>query len=104
MTQPLLRGVFSLLLWLVLVCLIAYLAFVTYTRKETVSGYLVPTEGLVRIHAPRSGTVSGLSVQPGDYVAKGDALMQVYAGRVLADGVTLDDLLVELLDQQKKQE
>ncbi len=103
LTQSLSSGVFSLLIGLVLIGLTVYLIFGTYTRKETVNGYLVPTEGLVRVHAPRSGTVSGLSVQPGDHVAKGDVLMQVQAGRVLADGVTLDVLLVELLDQQKKQ-
>jgi len=103
LNQPVSLAVFALLAGIAVACLLTYLVFGTYTRKETVPGYLVPEQGLVRVYAPRSGTVTGLFAETGKNVEKGDLLMRVQSGRVLADGFTLDVQLVDLLDQQKKQ-
>ncbi len=102
LTQPLNLKFLSLLVATVLVCLIVYLVFGTYTRKERVSGYLGAAEGLVQVHATRTGTVSELPVQPGEHVSKGDVLVKVRTDKVLADGLTMNSLVVDLLEQQKR--
>ncbi|MBS3649042.1 hypothetical protein KEU06_10520 [Pseudaminobacter sp. 19-2017] len=37
--------------------IVVFLALAQYSRKETVSGYLTPATGTVRIVAPRQGAV-----------------------------------------------
>lgn len=67
--------------WLVaLACLVpvALLAFAVggqYTRKEHVTGYLVPTAGLIKVQTPQAGTVLRLQVAEGQAVRQGDVLL-----------------------------
>lgn len=48
--------------------------FAEYTRKAHVSGYLVPTHGLFKVHAPQAGTLVERRVDEGRRVARGEAL------------------------------
>jgi membrane fusion protein len=45
-----------------------------YTRKAHVTGFLAPTHGLIKLHAPQSGTLTERHVEEGRRVARGDAL------------------------------
>ena len=78
-----------------------------YARKERVTGYLTPKEGVARVSAPRSGIVTRLMVQHGDLVAAGDPLFVLDTSHGLAGGGTLDAAMraglqrqVTLLDEQ----
>lgn len=51
------------------------LALGSYTKKARVPGWLVPEQGLVRVHAPRAGVATRLLVQEGDPVEQGQALL-----------------------------
>lgn len=46
-----------------------------YTRRETVTGQLVPSAGLLNIAAPGAGTITRLQVRDGQAVKAGDALL-----------------------------
>lgn len=46
----------------------------TYTRKETVQGWLVPEGGFIRVVARESGTITKLNVKEGDDVVMGSNL------------------------------
>ncbi len=56
---------------------IAILVFGNYTRKERISGWLVPDKGIVRVLAPGNGIVTDLAVKEGERVAKGRPLVTV---------------------------
>jgi membrane fusion protein len=58
---------------------IATLVFGSYTRKERVSGWLMPEKGVVRVLPPQSGVVKSIKVKEGASVAKGDPLLVLSA-------------------------
>jgi len=103
LTQPLSVRLLSGLVATTVVALIVFLTLGTYTRKETVHGYLVPSSGLVRVYAHQPGTVTELLVEPGDTVRQGEALMRISTDKALEDGFALNTLVLDLLDQQKSQ-
>jgi membrane fusion protein len=47
----------------------------TYTRKERISGWLMPEKGIVRVLPPQAGVVQSIKVKEGAKVAKGDPLL-----------------------------
>ena len=47
------------------------LSLASYSRKETVSGWLVPRGGLIRVTAGVGGVLTDVTVEEGDLVAKG---------------------------------
>jgi membrane fusion protein len=90
-----------------IVTALVYASVAEYARKERVTGYLTPREGVARVSAPRSGIVTHLMVKHGDLVAAGDPLFVVDTSHGLAGGGTLDAAMraglerqVALLDEQ----
>lgn len=80
-------------------CMLAlfFLFTVGYTRTERVPGYLVLTEGLVKIQAGRLGTLADLHVKKGDSVEKGDALISMEVSRLTADGIFVETAALQSL-------
>jgi len=78
----------------VLTCVLVGLTAVTacfiwfgqYPRKASVSGYLEPAVGVVRVFAPKSGVIRTLLVTDGDTVEPGTMLFKVATPQTLADG------------------
>lgn len=103
LTQPLSLRLLSVSVAVVLVCLVMYLYLGTYTRKETVQGYLNPAEGMVEVHASQAGTITELEVEAGDRVKKDEVLARIRTDKALEEGATLNTLVVELLEQQRQQ-
>jgi membrane fusion protein len=52
----------------------AFAAMATYARKVTVTGYLVPDQGMVRATSQSPGTLQSVVVHEGDVVATGDRI------------------------------
>lgn len=77
----------SVVTWLVSLAVasaLAVAAFVIwgeFTRKEHVSGYLLPTRGLVRVFAPLNGTVVEKRVHEGQRVEQGEMLLVLSSER-----------------------
>ncbi len=61
--------------------------FADYTRRVTVTGYLIPAGGVVRIYSPQTGRVAQVHVIEGEKVVAGQALATVVDERPDASGV-----------------
>ena len=87
----------------VLIILIAavYAVFAGYSRKETVPGLVVPSRGVIRVVAPRAGTIADMGVTEGDVVAEDQVLFQVVAEETNVSGTGSDTaVLITLREQQ----
>lgn len=78
--EPRLSPMLGLLAAFLIIVAIVVFAFVgTYTKKTRVTGWLVPSTGLVRVSSPTSGIITRLDVQQGQTVQQGDPLLVVSA-------------------------
>jgi membrane fusion protein len=74
--------------WLVLisavlgVLVVLFLTYGTYTRRATVTGQLVPSAGVIRVHTPQAGVVLERKVNEGQVVKKGDVLFVLNSDRL----------------------
>lgn len=66
------------------VAIMLFLYMASYTRRSTVSGELVPSQGLVTVVAPASGTLAWLGVPEGSSVAAGDSVALVSTPSVVS--------------------
>ena len=57
--------------------LLLFLCLGHYTRREAVTGQLVPSAGLLTLAAPGAGIVSQLHVHDGQTVRRGDVLLEL---------------------------
>jgi membrane fusion protein len=79
---------------------LVYANIATYARKERVSGYLAPREGMARVAAPQPGILTHLYVKNGDVVKEGDPLFTLDTSHALAGGGTLDEAVAAGLRRQ----
>jgi membrane fusion protein len=74
--------------WLVLIAallgvlVVLFLTYGTYTRRATVTGQLVPSAGVIRVHTPQAGVVLERKVNEGQVVQKGDVLFVLNSDRI----------------------
>lgn len=74
--------------WLVLIAavlgvlVVLFLTYGTYTRRATVTGQLVPSAGVIRVHTPQTGVVVERKVNEGQIVRKGDVLFVLNSDRL----------------------
>lgn len=83
-------SVSSWLLAGLLVCVVllavGFAATASYSRKETVAGWLAPSEGLIRVDARLGGIVEAIHVREGDTVVLGQPIATVRLSETLRDG------------------
>ena len=86
----------------VMVCAaIGFLASGDYARKETVSGFLVPTVGVSKIFPPRTGLVTAVDVVEGQLVEAGAPLLTVQVGQTDSQGSDVDAEVLQTLTRQR---
>lgn len=61
----------------------------TFSRKETVLGWLSPPNGIVKVYPRESGTIKKVLVSEGEFVKKGQALAEISEQETLTGGVDL---------------
>lgn len=84
------------------IAVIALIVFADFTRKARVDGWLMPRQGLVRVVAPRAGVITGLLVEEGMEVAKGDRLLTISAELQSAElGATQTEIGRNLREQRR---
>lgn len=89
---------------LVIAAVIAALAFATlasYARRETVTGWIAPSSGLIRLVAQDGGIVESVSVREGDRVRAGQAIAVVRPSPELAGRDAISEL-AESLDARSQ--
>lgn len=65
-----------------LVCgAVAFFAFGSFSRSETVQGYVMPMGGMVQLYPSANGTVEAVLVAEGDHVAKGQPIGRIFFDR-----------------------
>ncbi|EOE6858121.1 HlyD family secretion protein [Cronobacter dublinensis] len=72
---------------ILMIFLILYLYFGTYTRKAHLSGIVMPSSGLIKITPQYSGNVTELSVTEGQHVAAGTPLYRISGERYNGKGI-----------------
>lgn len=78
-----------------------FLMQATYTRRSSVAGRLVPTQGLATILAPTTGVVSSVDIPEDGAIHAGDTLVIVRVPRVTpGSGDTMSALEHRLLDRK----
>lgn len=68
--------------------ILSFLILGQYTRRESVTGQLVPNGGLLNVAAINAGTVTRLLIHAGQVVHRGDPLIEISSEQ---DSVTLGD-------------
>lgn len=67
--------IFMIILLIILTGIISLLVFGSYTERRTVSGYLIPIQGLVKVTSYNSGIVSKVFVKDGENVDTNQSLL-----------------------------
>ncbi|EKF9231134.1 HlyD family efflux transporter periplasmic adaptor subunit [Vibrio cholerae] len=99
--QPAFLYVITTAVFVLFIVLSIYISQSSYSRKETVKGYLIPEKGLMKVFLNRSGVVGDLLVEEGSKVNAGDGLAKIINSQSLSSGVELSDILVDELEKQK---
>lgn len=81
--------------------IVAFLFVAPYARKETVAGYLAPSAGTARIHAPRTGIVAAVHVKEDDRVEEGQPLLEVATAEIASDGQDVNAAMLDSLSRQR---
>src|SRR5882672_4574187 len=58
-------------------CVLAFLFFGDYTRKTKVTGYVVASQGVIKISTRQAGSIADLRVKEGQRVAEGEIIAVV---------------------------
>lgn len=89
---------FSLAAVLAAIAILMLLFLGSYARKARIEGWLVPEQGLVRIHVPYPGTVAEIYANEGMMVRKGAALLAL-SGEVRSEaiGATSESIIKQLI-------
>jgi membrane fusion protein len=74
-----------------------------YSRKATVSGYLVPAAGTARIFVLRRGTITKVHVRDGEEVHEHQPLLTIDAAQISATGEDVDTAILDTLVTQRYQ-
>jgi membrane fusion protein len=98
---PLSHLAFASFFVLIILMAAAYAAFAGYARKETVPGVVVPSRGVIRVVAPRPGTITEMRVAEGDAVAEDQVLFQVVAEETNVSGTGSDTAVLNALREQR---
>lgn len=98
---PLPNRVLGLLALSCLAIAILFLCMATYTRKETVSGWLTPAGGLITVRSQSGGLVEATLVREGQTVAAGAPLVRLKLGDAGAQSEARDRLLGALATEDR---
>lgn len=79
-----------------------FLSLAGYSRIETVSGLIVPEQGLARIVPSRAGIVEDLAVEEGQVVEQGAWLAVIQTGEVLPAGGDSSTAILTSLGRQEE--
>ena len=85
---------------LLLVLVTIFLLTTSFPRKETVSGSLVPSAGLLPITSQRPGVVSKVYVEEGALVKQGDPIVRVSVDSVITGGERIGQALTNMAEGQ----
>lgn len=101
LAQPVSLWVLTLATALAATAIVLFVTFGTYTRRSTVTGQLVPSQGLATVLAPATGVLTKLGAEEGGRVATGDALAVVTVPRATLSAGDTQVALEQRLQQRQ---
>ncbi|GKX58010.1 secretion protein [Leminorella grimontii] len=81
LSTPLSLRFFTFFICAVIALVILFCILFSYTRKQTVTGQLVPDKGVIKVYSQQYGIVIEKKVKEGDRVKQGDALYVISSER-----------------------
>ncbi len=99
--RPISFWIYTVTVLLIVIIIATFLAFGTFSRREMVSGYLIPDKGLVRVFAPSNGVIDQQYTNDGQQVRKGENLLEIATERGTLDSVSIQEQLLGRLLEQK---
>lgn len=100
LATPLSFGWWALLASVMAAAIVALLTFGQYTRRETVTGQLLPRAGMLTLSAQTTGTVTRTLVHEGEHVQAKQPLVEVSANLVSTSGNTYAQIGTQLHAQE----
>ena len=88
-----------LLVWFIAIAV--WLCVSEYARKETVSGWLEPPQGVLRVYANNSGFIKEVLVHEGETVNADQPLLIIHGNNLLANGDGMEGQLLQELEHQQ---
>lgn len=98
---PVSHWLMSVLAALLAVIVITFLFVGNYTRRESVSGQIVPSAGLLNLALPTAGTIVRIYVRDGQTVKAGDMLLELSTEQSSAALGDTRSLVTQQLDEQR---
>jgi membrane fusion protein len=99
-TQPMSIYAISVTCFIVFILIFIYLSQASYSRKETVNGYLTPEKGLVKVFSNRTGVIANIYVAEGETIEQGKEIVKIKNSQSLTTGVELSTALSHELSLQ----
>jgi|GEM_PF-5910891 len=84
--QPLSLRLLSAIFVISTILFVVFLSYAKFSQRVTVSGMLVPDQGLINVHASRAGLILERKVTPGQQVVAGQLLYIISADTLYAAG------------------
>jgi membrane fusion protein len=101
--QPFSMAVFVAVVGLVCLMVLGILFWGTYARKETVKGFVVPDQGIVKLYGPQQGSIAKVFVKEGQSVQKGEPLLVISTERVTEGGQNVEQQIIQELETSKQE-
>lgn len=99
-STPPYRWLMVLLVGLLTVSIVSFLVLGSYTRRERVTGELLPSEGLLNVASPIAGTLTQVRVNEGESIAVGAAIAEISGEVSTALGATHETIARELAKER----
>ncbi|WP_018690680.1 HlyD family efflux transporter periplasmic adaptor subunit [Algicola sagamiensis] len=99
-SQPLSYKVLSACTMMAVVIMGIFLFTSDFHRKERVRGYLVPSEGVIKLYSPERAYVTHINVNEGQQVQPEDVLFTLEMKRTLSNGLDMHQSSVHELNSQ----
>ena len=99
--QPVRFTIFTAFLTAAVLAIGVFLWAGTYTRKETVAGYVTPRGGIVTLRGQPGSTVETVHVTEGAQVAAGDPIITLSLSEAVEDGLRLGELQERSIERQR---
>src|SRR5262249_40569618 len=99
LATPLSVRVLGLVFCTIIFAAVLFASLATYSRKATVTGWLVPDQGLIRATVSSAGFIQNVMVKEGERVEKGAPILEIRVATETTGGNVGDKLVAQLRNE-----